>query len=68
MGKIFTLYRTIPKIEKAHKPSIKNTKNVSSTTPSATRIIYLVHYHLYLAIISYTQSFRFGRLDLDSQI
>ena len=59
-------------MEKAHKPTIKNTKNVPSTMRViylVTSVIYLIHDHLDLAIVCYTIvqicSFRFGQPNLN---
>ena len=41
-------------MEKAHKPTMENTKNAPSTTPSTMRAIYLVHDCLDFAIVWYT--------------
>ena len=45
-AKIFTLYKTILKTKKAHRPTMKNTKNA----PSTMRIIYLIHDRLDLFV------------------
>ena len=52
-------------MKKVYKPTMKNIKNVTSTTS----VIYLVHNHLDLTILFGIHSFRlFGPLDLDTQI